>query len=607
EAQAANEGGVCDDGDPCTTPDACQAGVCVPGAVDPGCTNCTVGTQCNDFNPCTDNVCNAGVCENPSNLTCPTLSINRAPGDPLCYDVTTTDTTGTFHIDMTGMDGLEIVGGQFFIEWDPAVMTATGVFAGGDPAVPGGPAPGHPVTNQLAVNIDNAAGTCDILVATQPFAPGTDLDMTMAVATFTMVAEHCATDVRFRPPDPNLPPTSVADATFISVPLTLNDTPLFAVDETAPVVTCQNLAQLLNADAGGCTGNVTWTPPTATDTDNCDTPAPTVTCTSAPTAGLANGGGDFPSFASNGTPGGVTTITCTATDVCGNTGSCSFDITVSDFNEMLVDVQLQPAVSDVPFDRCVNFDVTGPSGAGTGELDLTFTTVTPPPPAAPVTTGVGTVLITCGDWDCVTATDTLHTLSNAQPLAAPVTTQYDAVWADPDYLIGGNYFNDAFIDLFDFLTLSTGPQGVIGPSLCGTPPPHTDGNGDGIIDTQDANFITFNFTVQGTTCPIVPAPLIDPDRGAFLDPDGDALIDPDGAKWNGPSGHPRRGPVTRISTRELAEIGLGHFRVADLNGDGWVDEADIALYMMDGGNEEPQAPTPATATPTPRSGNTRHR
>ncbi len=49
----------CDDGDPCTTGDVCYDGLCVPG--EPTCT-CYTNTDCNDSNPCTDDVCDEGSC-----------------------------------------------------------------------------------------------------------------------------------------------------------------------------------------------------------------------------------------------------------------------------------------------------------------------------------------------------------------------------------------------------------------------------------------------------------------------------------------------------------------------------------------------------------------
>ena len=42
----------CDDGDPCTSSDYCNAGVCAPG---------TGSLQCEDYNPCTEDFCEAGL------------------------------------------------------------------------------------------------------------------------------------------------------------------------------------------------------------------------------------------------------------------------------------------------------------------------------------------------------------------------------------------------------------------------------------------------------------------------------------------------------------------------------------------------------------------
>ena len=45
------EVGACDDGDPCTVGDSCQAGVCQPGGA----------VDCDDGNACTDDVCTAAA------------------------------------------------------------------------------------------------------------------------------------------------------------------------------------------------------------------------------------------------------------------------------------------------------------------------------------------------------------------------------------------------------------------------------------------------------------------------------------------------------------------------------------------------------------------
>ncbi|UCC30743.1 MAG: hypothetical protein JSU86_00400 [Phycisphaerales bacterium] len=62
EPDPINEGGGCDDGDPCTDTDTCASGVCA-GTQIPDCRNCNVAGDCDDTNVCTADVCNAGVCE----------------------------------------------------------------------------------------------------------------------------------------------------------------------------------------------------------------------------------------------------------------------------------------------------------------------------------------------------------------------------------------------------------------------------------------------------------------------------------------------------------------------------------------------------------------
>jgi len=52
-SEAANEGGTCDDNDPCTRNDSCRSGSCVGAVVD--CTNLDA--------PCSRGVCNNGTCE----------------------------------------------------------------------------------------------------------------------------------------------------------------------------------------------------------------------------------------------------------------------------------------------------------------------------------------------------------------------------------------------------------------------------------------------------------------------------------------------------------------------------------------------------------------
>ncbi len=84
-----------------------------------------------------------------------------------------------------------------------------------------------------------------------------------------------------------------------------------------------------NTDAGVCSAVTTWTAPTATD--NC----PGLTFVSTHSSGFA-----FPK--------GVTTVTYTATDMSGNTATCSFTVTVND-NEL-------PVINNCPSNISVGTD-----------------------------------------------------------------------------------------------------------------------------------------------------------------------------------------------------------------------------------------------------------
>jgi len=72
----ASDGVACDDVDPCTTTDACYAGVCTGGAP----------LGCDDENPCTDDACAKGVgCQHVNN-TSPCEDGNACTGSDACKD-----------------------------------------------------------------------------------------------------------------------------------------------------------------------------------------------------------------------------------------------------------------------------------------------------------------------------------------------------------------------------------------------------------------------------------------------------------------------------------------------------------------------------------------
>jgi hypothetical protein len=171
----------------------------------------------------------------------------------------------------------------------------------------------------------------------------------------------------------------------------------------------------------------------------------------------------------------------------------------------------------------------------------------------------GIVEIPCGDYTCITARDTLHTLRSTDDDQFGVTpivgTQYVADFTGVDALVGGNLNDDFWIDILDFGVYSWkyGTNYGSGSTTCGTAYPHADISGDGSVGTPDFNFISGNF-LEGH----------DPNCCGMLGLAG---------------GEEGDGPITEISVKELHEMGLGYLSVGDLNSDGWLDEADIAAFM----------------------------
>jgi hypothetical protein len=291
-------------------------------------------------------------------------------------------------------------------------------------------------------------------------------------------------------------------------------------DDEDPVITGCPSNITVSADAGQCdTAIVTWTPPTADD--NC----PGVVLTSNYDPGY--------SF-----PVGTTTVTYTATDAHGHVTTCSFDVTVTATNELRVTVVLEGVSATV--DRCVTFELWktgGTTPAATVSDTLHFV----------AGTASQTVLIPCnaGPYNCITARDTKHTLRRTGTIT-DAGAYYTATFAP---LVGGNLNDDRWIDILDYGIFSS--QVVTGvPSAntpCGYGPRHADIDGNGAVYTGDFTFININFLKSHE------------------------------ANCNGMAGLETE-PVTRISVAELEQRGEGELAAGDLNHDGWLDEADMALF-----------------------------
>jgi hypothetical protein len=159
-------------------------------------------------------------------------------------------------------------------------------------------------------------------------------------------------------------------------------------------------------------------------------------------------------------------------------------------------------------------------------------------PASPATV---TIEIPAGAVpSCVRVKDTLHSIAQSVAPTAAGNALAASVALDQ-----GDSNDDNLIDILDF-GLFVLDFGMAAPSG------RSNFNGDAFVNNDDFTFISFNFFKVGSQ--------------ACSGSGGDG----------GLAGHD---PVDRISVPRLRKLGLGDLAAADLNGDGWLDTGDIALWM----------------------------
>ena len=332
----------------------------------------------------------------------------------------------------------------------------------------------------------------------------------------------------------------------------------FTIDDTTPPVidTCPGNITV-NADAGQCSASVTFGGATAHDVCNGMHPTEPITYWIGATQ-IAS---------PHVFPSGPTTVTVKATDACGNVdSSCSFVVTVNAFNNLVVTVELSPNIAPLgTLTRCITFELwdcdplTRPV---TVTKEVVFNVTNAGGSPTPPNVAIGTATLTnvpCrdGGYECMTARDKLHTLRRTATLTTGGTepVQYVANFTgNPpggDWLIGGNLNDDYWIDILDFGVLSwkygTAPGA---DTTCSTTYPHADISGDGVVGLADFTFIQINFlkSHEANCC----------GQGGFR---GEATE-----------------PITSIAVADLIAQGLGELAAGDINGDGWLDEADMAAF-----------------------------
>jgi len=153
------------------------------------------------------------------------------------------------------------------------------------------------------------------------------------------------------------------------------------LDTTDPVITCPaNIA--VNNDTGVCEAIVNYTAPSVSD--NCGG------VTTSQTAGLGSGS----SF-----PVGTTTNTFEVTDACGNTATCSFDVTVNDVEDPTINCPADQTVMTGAGNMYIVPDYFG-TGAATATdncTDPVVITTQSPAAGTQLTVGVYTVTLTAED------------------------------------------------------------------------------------------------------------------------------------------------------------------------------------------------------------------
>jgi len=267
-------------------------------------------------------------------------------------------------------------------------------------------------------------------------------------------------------------------------------------------------------------------------------------------------------------PCGVTTLTWTATDACGNSASWTTTVTVNAYTEVLVEVQLQAVYTDVTraiefelFTCDVNASTCGQSDPYVVCEEIVFTSSGVPNSAI----GSATLTVPCGQYDCITARDPLHTLRRTLTPIPDNGTTYVAAFtaANGKDLIGGNLDGNDWVDIVDY-GLFAGQWNTF-PSAntacpAAYPPAHADFSGNARVWTEDYTFIQLHMWWESE-------------------------LNCCGLPFSGGSD----GPIEAISVQELRDNGMSEAAAGDLNGDGWLDVQDLEEWAR---GTRPQPPTP---------------
>ncbi len=419
-------------------------------------------------------------------------------------------------LDLTG----PVTGFQAFLAFDDAILA----FRGDLSSYTGSPFPLH---IQPIGGAEVAPGELRLDGSVALGGPGVVQDAVLATLVFDVISPCAATEVAF-----DLTQLFDSELSFegAPVPTDLIDTGSLILDSTPPVLDpCPaNIVAASDAGAGdGCQGAIVeFADPAAIDA--CDGSVVTV-CT--PPSGTFF-------------PVGVTTVTCTATDSCGNTSMCMFDVEVTPTNLIDVDVVLDAVFA--PTTRCIRF-VTDDCGTF---VDVPLDFIDDDANGATPVRAIDTIEVPCGVWTSLCAKDEQHTLWDTTGLVlSGDLTRYETDAAH--VLRSGDTDNDSDVDINDvtWLVLTFGDLASPGGCPYDGVTRDADYDQDGVVGSNDYTILSANW-LQLTIC---------------------------GCGGASPADQ-------RVRTARLVrELGAGAAESLDRNADGWFDWRDVERFEREHG------------------------
>jgi len=532
------EGEPCDDGQNCdTVNDTCQAdGSCAGTPISDF--TCTNDAECEAIDPASS--CNTflGVC------ICQLPEIFCAVGGSDKPNAMCLDQGEKYLVDVGFRFTPQVVSGaQFVVNYDPTCLDFVSIGPGGDP-----------YTFEIEEIVDEAAGYIFYAVGVDPFGGvGVSGAGTLATISFIKIGECNSCGIDLVAGD-NPAETIMVDDT--GQPIVVIPVPCGPVYDNGGVYLEVPDSFKTNVDCDANTATMTWDPPTAW----ADCYDANLVCAGSHESGYAYdhaevmGGGEMPI--------GISTFCCTAaSDFCGHEVSDCWTVEVNDQTSFDVTLQLSPTMAgDVT--RCINFELYADcvQAPFTFQQEMLFgglfdhvghfTDIKKIPGA--------------GQWICVTAMDQLHSL-RASAMLSCVDGVYEAIFKG-DPFFGGNWLVQGNLDAWkkdnplaghDVINILDFGQFVAMYGAQFDPDTtcdmvhaagHGDINGDGTVDSVDFSFIMENFLAmsKNACCPEATATTT---------------------------------PLTSVTVRELRQMGMGDLAVADLNGDGVLDTADMTAFM----------------------------